>query len=146
MLSGMTSHLDSADVSVGDRDRSRAYHRDFWPSMVAYGIVLATVITFGDLDGTSPWRFVWALLPVLPTLWTVRAVVRHVRRIDDYQRMLLLQSLAVGFALAMVASLTVAFLEIAGLRLPAGGWVVYGVGMGGWAVASRVLGNGAGCQ
>ncbi len=106
--------------------------------MIGYAVVLTAVIVWGDLDGTSPWRYLWALLPVLPTLLVVRAVYRHIRRIDDYQRLLLLQGLAVGFALAMVASLTVAFLGVAGLALPSAGWIVYGVGMAGWGVASLV--------
>jgi hypothetical protein len=105
--------------------------------MLAYAVVLSAVLVWGHLDGHSSWRYLWALLPVLPALWAVRAVARHVTRIDDYQRLLLLQGLAVGFAVAMVAALTVGFLGIAGLRLEHGsaGWVVYGAGMLGWLVA-----------
>lgn len=62
--------------------------------MVAYGIVLTAVLIWGHLDGQSSWRYLWALLPVVPAVWIVRAVVRHVRRIDDYQRLLQLQGLA----------------------------------------------------
>ncbi len=135
----MTSELDSGGArSAGDKARARAYHRDFWPGILGYGIVLTAVLLWGDLDGPSPWRYVWALLPVIPAGWVVRAVVRHVSRIDDYQRMLLLKGLAVGFAVAMIASLTVGFLGIAGLALPAAGWIVYGAGMLGWAVAAAV--------
>lgn len=130
----MTSKLDSR----GDRARARAYHLDFWPGIVGYVAVLAAVTIFGDLDGTSPWRFVWALLPVLPALWVIRAVVRHVQRIDDYQRGLLLRGLAVGFAAAMIASITIGFLGVAGLDVPMTGWIVYGVGMVTWGVAAAV--------
>jgi len=105
--------------------------------MAAYAVVLTAVLVWGHLDGHSPWRYLWALLPVVPALWAVRAVARHVTRIDDYQRLLLLQGLAVGFAVAMVASLTVGFLGVAGLRFEHGsaGWVTYGAGMLGWLVA-----------
>jgi hypothetical protein len=105
----MTSDLDNTAKSAGDRVRTRAYHRDFWPSIVGYVTVLTAVLIWGGLDGGSPSRFLWALLPVVPALWTVRAVLRHVRRIDDYQQLLLLHGLAVGFAIAMIASLTVGF-------------------------------------
>lgn len=132
----MTSELDSASRSSGDR--ARAYHLDFWPGIVGYVVVLGAVTVLGDLDGTSPWRFLWALLPVLPALWVIRAVVRHVRRIDDYQRGLLLSGLAVGFAAAMIASVTVGFLDVAGLDVPLAGWIVYGVGMVAWGVAAAV--------
>lgn len=139
----MTSELDkgqrnTGQQSSGDRVRARAYHRDFWPGIVGYVVVLGAVVALGDLDGTSPWRFLWALLPVLPALWVIRAVVRHVRRIDDYQRGLLLRGLAVGFAAAMIASVTLGFLDVAGLVVPMTGWIVYGIGMLAWAVATAV--------
>ena len=133
---GMTNDLDRTSRSEGDRTRARAYHWDFWPSMVAYGLVLTAVLIWGHLDGQSPWRYLWALVPVVPTIWTVRAVGRHVTRIDDYQRLLLLKGLAAGFAVAMIASLTMGFLGIAGLRTPAAGWIIYSAGMLGWLIAS----------
>jgi len=135
----MTSDLDSGTVSAGDRARTRAYLREFVPSMAAYGVLLAATLIWGHLDGPGPWRFGWALLPVLPALWIVRAVLRHLRRVDDYQRLLLLQGLGVGFATAMIASLTLGFLGIAGLPMAAAGWVVYSLGMAGWLVTTGLI-------
>lgn len=137
----MTNKLDTSDRSEGDRARSRAYQLEFWPAMAAYGVVLTGVLLWGDLDGGSPWRFLWAVLPVIPTLWIVRAVLRHARRSDDYQRLLMLQALAGGFAVAMIASVTVAFLEIAGLQIPGTGWLIYAAGMLGWIVSGAVAGR-----
>ena len=134
----MTSKLDSRDRSSGDRSRTRAYLRDFLPGVVGYAVVLVPVLAWGHLDGTSPLRFVWALLPVIPALWMVRAVLRHLDRVDDYQRLLLLKGLGVGFAVAMVASVTVGFLGAAGLVMPGAGWVIYAAGMLGWLGASLV--------
>ncbi len=131
----MTSYLDNTSESAGDRGRTQAYYRDFWPSIVGYIAVLTVVLIWGGLDGDSPARFLWALLPVVPAMWTVRAVLRHLRRIDDYQQLLLLNGLAVGFAIAMIASLTVGFLGIAGLPMRGAGWVIYSAGMLGWLVA-----------
>jgi hypothetical protein len=111
--------------------------------MIGYGVVLGGVLAWGNLNGESPWRFLWAVLPLIPMLWVVRAVVRHLRRVDEYQRLLLLQGLGVGFVIAMIASVTVGFLGVAGLVLPAplatGGWIVFAVGMLGWAVAGGIL-------
>jgi hypothetical protein len=135
----MTSKLDNQDRSAGDRAVSRAYNLDFWPGIGAYAAVLTAVLLWGDLDGSSPWRFIWAVLPVIPSLWIVRAVLRHAKRIDDYQRLLLLQALGGGFAVAMVASVTVAFLEIAGMSFVGIGWVIYAAGMLGWIVTSAVV-------
>lgn len=135
----MTSDLDSR--SRGDRERGLRYARDFWPGMVGYGVVLGLVLRFGHLDGSGTARYVWAVLPVLPALLVVRAVLRHVRRLDDYQRLLLLQGLAIGFAVAMVAGLTLGFLGPAGLPVRMAGWVVYAAGMLGWLIASRRVGR-----
>lgn len=107
--------------------------------MIGYAVVLGAALVWGDLDGTSSWRYLWAVLPVVPALWMLRAVLRHVRRIDDYQRLLLLQGLGVGFAIAMIAALTLGFLGIAGLSMRGAGWVVYSAGMLGWLVASRLV-------
>jgi hypothetical protein len=136
----MTRELDSPRWSAGDRARSRAYLRDFVPGIVGYVVVLLAVLTWGHLDGDSGWRFVWVLLPVLPSLWVVRAVVRHLRRIDEYGRLVQLRGLAGGFVVAMISALTVGFLEVAGLSLPHGlpGWLIYTAGMVGWGVASGV--------
>ena len=54
----------------------------------------------------------------------------------DHQRELLLQGLAVGFGVAMVAALTVDFLSVAGLALPAAGWTIFGAGMMGWVAGT----------
>ncbi|WP_447155689.1 hypothetical protein [Nakamurella sp. GG22] len=112
----MTRNLDNADRSNGDRARARAYLREFIPGMVAYGVVLILVISLGGLDGTAPSRFVWAVLPALPLLWVLVAVVRHLHRLDDYQQRLLLDGFAVGFGVAMTAAVTIGLLEAAGLQ------------------------------
>lgn len=137
----MTRNLDSDASSAGDRARSRAYSKEFWPGIVGYGVLLTASLVWGDLDGASPWRYVWAVLPVLPALWIVRAVLRHLRRVDDYQRALLLQGLGVGFAVAMITALTLGFLGIAGLPMAASGWVVYAAGMLGWLITSQIAGR-----
>lgn len=139
----MTSKLDNSARSSGDRARAVAYVRDFLPGVIGYVAVLLVVLVWGGLDSASPWRFLWALLPLVPILWMVRAVVRHLRRVDEYQRMVLWQSLSAGFSVAMLAALTLGFLGLAGLELPVplatGSWIVFAVGMLSWCVAAAAL-------
>jgi hypothetical protein len=137
----MTSNLDTNKPANHDRKVAARYALEFWPGIIGYILVLTAVLIWGDLDGTNPWRFVWAVLPVLPTLWIVWAVIRHIRRIDDYQRFLLLQGFGVGFAAAMIASITLGFLAIAGLDMHDAGWIIYGVGMIGWVVGRAIAGR-----
>jgi len=134
----MTRKLDTSkvDSSRGDRARAKAYFREFIPGMVGYAVVLVLVLIFGDLDGTSPWRFVWAILPVLPLLLVLRAVSRHLRRVDEFQQHQLLQGLGIGFAVAMIAAVTVGFLGIAGLDMRIAGWIIFASGMAGWIIGS----------
>jgi hypothetical protein len=130
----MTSKLDSNRSTANERATARAYSREFWPGMAAYAVVLVAALTWGDLEGHSPWRFVWALAPVIPAAWLVRVVFRHVHRVDEYQRLLLLRSLAVGFAVAMLAAVTLGFLANAGLRFADAPWLMLAAGMLGWAL------------
>jgi len=140
MLMTMTRRLDTKNEdptpSTGDRARAKAYYRDFVPGIVGYCVTLVLVLTFGDLGGGSPWRFVWAVLPVIPLLWVLRAVSRHLRRVDEYQQHQVLQGLGIGFAVAMIAAVTVGFLGIAGLDMRFAGWVIFAAGMTGWIVGS----------
>lgn len=137
----MTSTLDRDDRAHGERALTHAYNREFWPGMAAYALVLVAVLSWGDLTGSSPWRFLWALAPVLPAAWIVWTVFRQVNRVDEYQRLLLLRSLAVGFAVAMLAAVTLGFLAIAGLQLVDAPWLVFGAGMLGWAFTSVCVGR-----
>ncbi len=137
----MTSDLDTRSRSQGDRHRSRAYLREFSAWMGGYVVVLVAVLLWGGLGGTDPWRFVLAALPAVPAAGVAWAVLRHVRRIDEYQRRILLEGLAAGFALAMLAAVTLGLLATAGLVLAAGPWLIYGVGMVTWAIAGGVAGR-----
>ena len=134
----MTSKLDTTVRSRGDRARTRAYFRDFAPAMAAYVVAIVAVVAWGDLDGESPWRVAWALVPVLPVLGVVRAVVRGLRRSDEYAQLVQLRGLAVGFAVAMVVCVVLGMLMVAGLSVPAGPWLAFGAGMVSWAVAAAI--------
>ncbi|WP_369053233.1 hypothetical protein [Kineococcus terrestris] len=134
----MTSTLDTTGRSRGDRARTRAYARDFVPAMAGYVVAIAAVTVWGGLDGDSPWRFAWALLPVLPVLAVVRAVVRALRRSDEYAQLVQLRGLAVGFAVAVVACVVLGMLQLAGLVVPVAPWLVVGAAMTSWAVAAAV--------
>ncbi len=131
----MTSKLDTT-YSRGDRARARAYAREFAVGMVAYVLVIGAVIAWGDLSGPGWQRYVWALLPLIPTLWLVVVVWRHVQRVDEYQRQLLLRQLAAAFAAMVGVSVTLGLLSFAGLGMTLAPWIIYGAGMLTWGVAA----------
>ena len=131
----MTRDLDRASI---DSARCRAYHRDFWPGIVGYCVVLWALVLWGGMSGPNRSRYALALLPILPLLLVVRAVVRHLHRMDEYQRLLLLEGWGIGFAVAMLASITLGLLGSVGLPMRGAGWVIYAAGMLGWLVSAML--------
>jgi hypothetical protein len=126
--------------TVEERERSQ-YRRDMLPSILGYVVVLTLVLSLvgDDVETVGEWALL--VLPVVPALWGVRAVVRHLRRVDEYQRLLQLEAMAAGFGVAMVAALTLGFVGIGGFATPAAGWLVYGAGMLTWALAALAQGR-----
>jgi hypothetical protein len=123
------------NTSVEQRQRA-AYTRDMVPAIVGYALVLAVALSLvGDeVDSLGEWSLL--LLPVVPALWGVRAVVRHLRRVDEYQRLLQLEAMAAGFGVAMITAVTIGFVGVGGAATRAAGWIVYGAGMVTWALVA----------
>ncbi|HMG40845.1 MAG TPA: hypothetical protein VK611_05920 [Acidimicrobiales bacterium] len=130
----------AANTTIEQRQRT-AYRRDMVPAITGYAVVLALALSLvGDkVDRVGEW--VLLLLPIVPALWGVRAVVRHLRRIDEYQRSLQLEAMAAGFGVAMVTAITLGFVGVGGAATRAAGWIVYGAGMGTWALVALVQGR-----
>jgi hypothetical protein len=73
--------------------------------------------------------------PVLPFALVVGAVVRQFRRLDEYGRLVSLQSIAIAFGVTMMWAFTSGFLEDAGF--PRFGMLsVWNVGMLSWVLAA----------
>lgn len=103
--------------SQSDRLRVRAETRDSFiavaPSLVAFGILVAV-----DPEGLTPLNVVWAVLSVASVVGFVWAQVRSLRRADEYQRILRLEALAIGFATVMVLSFAAGMLNALGVGKP----------------------------
>lgn len=135
----MTSNLDTKNSSRGDKARAKKYLVEFLPAMLAYVVVLLLVVVFGDLTSNKPSRIIWALLPIVPLVAVVWAVVRHLHRIDQFQSQLMYQSLSIGFVGAVAAAVTIGFLEIAKVNVPLAGWMIFAAGMLSWVLGNAIL-------
>lgn len=82
---------------------------------------------------------VLALVPIIPVLWMVIALVRHVHRIDELQRGIVQLSLAIAFGATMLIALTIAFLSTAGITVSYPEWWVFVGGMGVWGTTIGLL-------
>lgn len=120
----------------------RASRRYLWE--IAAGAVgfLVTFLFLPELFPTkpgSPAAVAVALVPLVPVVWMAVALVRHVRRVDEFQRGLLLLSLAIGFGAAMLISLAIVFLSTAGVVVPQPEWWVFIGGMAVWGVSVAIV-------
>lgn len=125
------------DTPLEGRQRS-GYLRDFVPAVVGYVVLLPITLTLVGEEVSTVGEWALVMLPVLPALWGVRAVVRQLRRLDEYQRLVQLESMAAGFGVAMVAAITLGFVGAGGAATVAGGWYVYGAGMVAWGVTLKL--------
>lgn len=120
-----------------ERQTGAAYNRDFAPAFVAYVAIVLSIMFFVDFEDAAWWKYLLALTPVIPALWGVRAVKRHLGRIDEMWRQTHLESMATGFGVAMVVAMTVGFAANAGLDTNRwGSWVIYACGMLAWAASA----------
>ncbi len=102
--------------------------------------LLASFALYQWGSGTSPWRFIWAVLPLLFFAWNVTIIVLRMRQLDEYRIKLLFPPLAVGFTVAMFAAVTLGTLSAAGFTVPNVGWPVAIIGMVSWAFTTLVTG------
>ena len=90
-------------------------------SLAVYSAVLVVSLTWLKAGIEGPWKYVIAVLPVLPALGVPFAVVRYCQAMDELQRQIQLEALAFGFTAAAIATFTYGFLQNAGL--PDVSWV-----------------------
>ena len=115
--------------------------KEFVPGMIGYVVSIAVVSGIGG-DDPSPLDRLVALLPLLPSLWVVVAIVRMIRRSDEMTRALQYQSMAVGFGGAMVAAMATGLFALpgdTGLFGRLSPWLVFSVGMLTWAISAATL-------
>lgn len=118
----------------------RRYKIEFWASMVLYAIVL-----FGSrellklrLELPSAARIAIALTPVVPIMLVLWSFFRHITSVDELQRRIHTESLAIAAGGTAFFGLTYTFLGNSGFPpLPAWwAWVsVFFI----WGIASRIL-------
>lgn len=130
-------------MSDGDRVRLRTYHREFFPGIAVYLVaVVATAVFVGD-DPSMPRRLL-LLIPLLPALWSARAIVRSLGRADEFERIIQLEAMALGFGAAMIAAMTVGFL---GMHAEpnrfnqVSPWIIFSIGMAVWGFTVGIRTN-----
>ena len=97
------------------KSTNRWYLIRFLGAMITYAVVLAIVVSVLNADYvTGPARYAIALIPMLPVLAVPAAVLGLLRRIDELQRQMHLESLAIAFAVGSVLTFGYGFLQLVG--------------------------------
>jgi len=116
---------------------ARAYRIELWTSIAVYAVLLTGSIKLARPMPDGLLRTALLVLPMLGFALMIRAVVRHVARIDEYQRRRLLESIGIAFAITGALTFSYGFLETAGFpRLSMFSvWIVMGAS---WAAVNLV--------
>ncbi|MCV2350421.1 hypothetical protein [Paucibacter sp. Y2R2-4] len=94
------------------------YFKELGLSLLAYTGVLVGSISWlnSQKDMATPWRDLLALSPMLPGALVVWAILRQLSRLDELQRRVQFEALAMAFAGTAFISFSYGFLE--GLGYP----------------------------
>ena len=85
-------------------------------AVLAYLMVLVGVVTVVQANSQAEWRYLIALVPVLPAGLVVALVVRSLARLDEVQKRTQMQAL--GFAMAATGLVTFGYGFLEGVGLP----------------------------
>ena len=111
---------------------ARAYRADLWTAIAVYVVLLVASIRYGRPLPDGLPRTVVLLAPMIGFGLMIRAIARHVARIDEYQRLRMLESVALAFAITGAVTFSYGFLETAGFPKLSmfSVWIVMGASWG----------------
>jgi energy-converting hydrogenase Eha subunit A len=107
---------------------ARAYNIELMTALVVYTVLLFAAIRYGRPMQEGWLRTVVLVTPMIGFGMMIRTVARHVARIDEYQRIRLLENIAIATAITMAATFTYGFLETAGFPKVSMFWVWMALG------------------
>ena len=90
---------------------AKLYRRELFGSLAIYVVMLFSTVYIARGMADSWLRTLLVTSPMLGFFLAVWAVARQVRRIDEYQRQIMLETLAIAAAVVAGASFTYGFLE-----------------------------------
>ena len=107
---------------------------EFGLAMLAYLMVLVGSVTVLQANPTADWRYLVAVLPVVPAALALSIFIRALARLNELQKRIQMQ--AFGFSLGATALLTFAYGFLEGVGLPHLSWtfvlplmaILWGVG------------------
>ncbi|HET8841131.1 MAG TPA: hypothetical protein VFN35_06655 [Ktedonobacteraceae bacterium] len=94
---------------------SKTYKRTFLTAMIIYAVVLlVSVFLTKHGPSTAWWRIPLTLVPLIPVFFALRAFLRFFSHIDELQRRIQLEALALSFGVTCVVTWSYGLLEYVG--------------------------------
>ena len=107
-------------------------------ALLAYMMFLVGSVTVLRGNPDASWRYVVAVIPVLPAAVVVYLFIRRLARLDELQRRIQIE--AFGFALGATALLTFAYGFLEGVGLPHLNWTyILPLIAALWAVGTAII-------
>jgi hypothetical protein len=115
------------------------YLREMGVSIAVYIVLLVGAIRLARPMDEGVLRTVLLVSPMIGFGLMIRAIIRHVARIDEYQRLRLLESFSIAMAITGAVTFTYGFLETAGFPKVSmfSVWMVMGAS---WGLVGAVRG------
>ena len=95
---------------------------EFGLAVLAYLMVLVGSVTVLQANPGASWRYVVAVLPVIPAVLVLSAFIRALSRLNELQKRI--QVLAFGFSLGGTALTTFGYGFLEGVGLPHLNWIL----------------------
>jgi hypothetical protein len=93
----------------------KRYYKEFGSSMAAYTVMVPVSIWLLKAHEHSSLRYLYAVLPVIPSAFAMWAVIRFFRTLDELQSRIQFEGMSFSFLATCLLSLTWGFLQNAGL-------------------------------
>ena len=98
-----------------ERFKARAkYIRPLLIPLILYIGFLMLSLNWVESNPNSLWRYLISLLPMVPGIWIAIGIVRAIQQLDEMERLILLEGMAVSFMGTFILVLSLGFLQIAG--------------------------------
>lgn len=125
--------MEQEKYSKKERADAKTYSKELSLSVVLYVVVLFVSIFVAKTLEAGALQTAVVLTPVLPGLLTLRAIIRHLNRQDEFMRVYMLEMIATAGGVTAFLSFTYGFAE--GVGFPKlNGFVHYGMFMVTWLV------------
>jgi energy-converting hydrogenase Eha subunit A len=95
---------------------ARAYFIELMTALLVYTVLLFAAIRYGRPMPDGWLRTLVLATPMIGFGLMIRTIVRHLARIDEYQRIRLLENIAVAAAITLAVTFTYGFMETAGFE------------------------------